>query len=73
MASEEIHRRFAEFVRIFEDSEYDECSLEGNQTEVTRAYHAFLECMAAEVRDVPQGDLIDFPTFLCIMFSLYSE
>ena len=55
VASEEFHRRFAEFVRLFGGSSLGVGYLEGIPTEVTRAYYASLACKATEVRDVPYG------------------
>ena len=56
VASPELHRSFAEFVRLFEDSGYKEGYLEGTATDVTKAYYEFLQCMSTEVQDVPQGN-----------------
>ncbi|KAF8246111.1 hypothetical protein K440DRAFT_500655, partial [Wilcoxina mikolae CBS 423.85] len=40
--SDEFYKRFAKFVELFEKSDYDEGYLEGNLTDVTRAYWSFL-------------------------------
>ena len=50
--SDEFYKRFAKFIELFEESDRDEGYLEGNFTDVTRAYWAFLNCIKDEVTRV---------------------
>ncbi|RPA90133.1 hypothetical protein L873DRAFT_1783210 [Choiromyces venosus 120613-1] len=52
--SDKFYTLFAEFVRAFEESGegYEVGYLDGNPTEVTRAYWAFLNCIKDEVARV---------------------
>ena len=56
IASPEFHSCFARFIELLDASEWKMDYLEGNPTGVTAAYYAFLDSMANEVRDVPQGN-----------------
>ena len=53
VATPELHRKFAVFVRLFEDSGYKEDYLEGTPTDVTEAYYELSQCMRTDVHDVP--------------------
>ena len=53
VATPGFYRKFAKFVRLFEDSGYKEDYLEGTSTDVTKAYYELTQCMRTEVRDVP--------------------
>lgn len=58
--SDEFYTRFAKFVQLLEESDYDESYLEGgNLTDVTQAYRAFLECIKDEVKRVDAVDVRD--------------
>lgn len=50
--SDESYKRFAKFVGLFEQSNYDEGYLEGNLTNLTQAYLSFLNCIEDEVTRV---------------------
>jgi hypothetical protein len=50
--SDEFYARFAKFIKLFVESDLDECYLEGSSTDVTRAYWAFLNCIKDEVTRV---------------------
>jgi hypothetical protein len=52
VGSDKFCSLFAVFVELFEKSEYDEGYLDGNATDVTRAYWAFLNCIKDEVTRV---------------------
>ena len=56
IASPEFHSCFARFIELLDASDWKMDYLEGNPTGVTAAYYAFLDSMANEVRDVPQGN-----------------
>ena len=48
-SSDEFFKRFAKFIELFDESDRDEGYLEGNSTDVTRAYWGFLNCIKDEV------------------------
>jgi hypothetical protein len=52
IGSDEFYTRFAEFVKLFKESDYDDSYLDGNPTGVTRAYWGFLNCIRDEVTRV---------------------
>jgi len=52
--SDKFYTLFAEFVRLLEASEFDQGYLDGNDTDVTRAYWAFLNCINDEVTRVTE-------------------
>jgi flagellar biosynthesis/type III secretory pathway protein FliH len=49
VATEEFYNRFKTFVKLFRKSGYDEGYLEGDETDVTRAYWSFIDCIKTEV------------------------
>lgn len=60
--SDEFYTRFTKFIQLLEESDYDEAYLEeGNLTDVTRAYRAFIECIKDEVRRVDAVEVRDQP------------
>ncbi|KAF8466208.1 hypothetical protein BDZ91DRAFT_816757, partial [Kalaharituber pfeilii] len=50
--SDSFYTLFAEFVRLFDESDYDDAFLDGNANGVTRAYWDFLNCIKSEVTRV---------------------
>ena len=50
--SRKFANAFAKFIKLFEISGFDESYLDGKDTEVTCAYHAFINCAASEVKRV---------------------
>jgi len=48
VGGDEFYKRFAKFVELFKESDYDDGYLEGNLTDVTRAYWSFLNCIIDE-------------------------
>ena len=52
--SDKFYTLFAEFVRLFVASDFDQGYLDGNVTDVTRAYWAFLHCIKDEVTRVAE-------------------
>ncbi|PWW73004.1 hypothetical protein C7212DRAFT_366233 [Tuber magnatum] len=50
--SDKFSDAFAKFIKLFEISGFDESYLYGKDTEVTRAYGAFVDCVLSEVKHV---------------------
>ncbi|RPA88926.1 hypothetical protein L873DRAFT_1784662 [Choiromyces venosus 120613-1] len=50
--SHKFANAFAKFIKVFEISGFDESYLNGKDTEVTRAYGAFVDCVASQVKRV---------------------
>jgi hypothetical protein len=48
----EFYARFAEFIQLFQASNYDESYLNGDPTDVTRAYWSILGCKTYVNEDV---------------------
>ncbi|RPB02828.1 hypothetical protein L873DRAFT_369145 [Choiromyces venosus 120613-1] len=59
IGSDEFYARFSEFMKLFEEYDYDEGYLEGNATDLTRAYWSFQNCIRTEVKRVDAGEASD--------------
>jgi hypothetical protein len=55
-ATEEFYNRFKTFVKLFRKSGYDGGYLEGDETDVTRAYWSFLNCIKATVTRIDPAE-----------------
>ncbi|RPB02827.1 hypothetical protein L873DRAFT_1787494 [Choiromyces venosus 120613-1] len=59
IGSDEFYARFSEFMKLFEEFDYDDGYLEGHATDLTRAYWSFLNCIKNEVKWVDAVEASD--------------
>ena len=59
VGSDKFYTLFAEFVKLFEESDYDERFLDEPATDVTIAYWRFLNCNKDEVTRVEAAEPSD--------------
>ncbi|KAF8426954.1 hypothetical protein EV426DRAFT_686449 [Tirmania nivea] len=62
--SVEFYKLFARFVELYVESDYDDYLVDGNPTDVTRAYWSFLLCYKDEVTRVDVSDETEDWNFL---------